>query len=180
MIAAFLAETRGTATRITCPRMTTPGARLIKKQAVLHGGLHHLVSLSDAILTRDNHLAAGGAIRLVLQAAKARAPYDACEDQERPPGPVFWTEAVRTWSCWTTGTSLPRPAPWLCVLKASRNMRLSRRRGGCDGSGLHLRPRADPVGCGGGSGSGLRRSGGTCLIAALAAQGCPAGGSGWN
>jgi nicotinate-nucleotide pyrophosphorylase (carboxylating) len=74
--AAFVAETRGTAARITCTRKTTPGLRLVEKQAVLHGGgFNHRVSLSDAILIKDNHIAAGGGIRAVLQAVKARASH---------------------------------------------------------------------------------------------------------
>ena len=71
-----MAETQGTATRVTCTRKTTPGLRLVEKQAVLHGGgFNHRVSLSDAILIKDNHIAAGGGIRAVLRAVKARASH---------------------------------------------------------------------------------------------------------
>lgn len=76
MTAAFVAETRGTPARITCTRKTTPGLRLVEKQAVLHGGgFNHRVSLSDAILIKDNHIAAGGGIRAVLRAVKAQASH---------------------------------------------------------------------------------------------------------
>ncbi|MBU3029906.1 carboxylating nicotinate-nucleotide diphosphorylase [Paracoccus marinaquae] len=76
LAAAFVAETAGTATRITCTRKTTPGLRLVEKQAVLHGGgFAHRFSLSDAILIKDNHIAAAGGIRPVLQAVKARASH---------------------------------------------------------------------------------------------------------
>ena len=76
MTAVFVAETRGTGARITCTRKTTPGLRLVEKQAVLHGGgFNHRVSLSDAILIKDNHIAAAGGIRPVLQAVKARASH---------------------------------------------------------------------------------------------------------
>ena len=76
LTAAFVAETRGTSARITCTRKTTPGLRLVEKQAVLHGGgFNHRVSLSDAILIKDNHIAAGGGIRAVLRAVKARASH---------------------------------------------------------------------------------------------------------
>ncbi|MGZ3217533.1 carboxylating nicotinate-nucleotide diphosphorylase [Paracoccus sp. T5] len=76
MTAAYVAETRGTQARITCTRKTTPGLRLVEKQAVLHGGgFNHRVSLSDAILIKDNHIAAAGGIRPVLQAVKARASH---------------------------------------------------------------------------------------------------------
>ena len=72
----FVAQTRGTATRITCTRKTTPGLRLVEKQAVLHGGgFNHRFSLSDAILIKDNHIAAAGGIRPVLQAVKAQASH---------------------------------------------------------------------------------------------------------
>ncbi|MBT9382655.1 carboxylating nicotinate-nucleotide diphosphorylase [Pseudooceanicola sp. CBS1P-1] len=76
LTAAFVAETRGTATRITCTRKTTPGLRLVEKQAVLHGGgFAHRFSLSDAILIKDNHIAAAGGIRPVLEAVKAQASH---------------------------------------------------------------------------------------------------------
>jgi nicotinate-nucleotide pyrophosphorylase (carboxylating) len=72
LTAAFVAETRGTATRITCTRKTTPGLRAVEKMAVLHGGgSNHRYGLSDAILIKDNHIAAAGGIRAVLEAAKA-------------------------------------------------------------------------------------------------------------
>ena len=74
--AAFVAQCAGTDTRITCTRKTTPGLRLVEKQAVLHGGgFNHRFSLSDAILIKDNHIAAAGGIRPVLQAVKARASH---------------------------------------------------------------------------------------------------------
>ncbi len=76
LTAAFVAETRGTRARITCTRKTTPGLRLVEKQAVLHGGgFNHRFSLSDAILIKDNHIAAAGGIRPVLQAVKASASH---------------------------------------------------------------------------------------------------------
>jgi len=76
LTAAFVAETRDTRARITCTRKTTPGLRLVEKQAVLHGGgFNHRFSLSDAILIKDNHIAAAGGIRPVLQAVKASASH---------------------------------------------------------------------------------------------------------
>lgn len=76
LTAAYMAETKGTKARITCTRKTTPGLRLVEKQAVLHGGgFNHRFSLSDAILIKDNHIAAAGGIRPVLQAVKAQASH---------------------------------------------------------------------------------------------------------
>jgi len=74
--AGFVAETRGTKTRVTCTRKTTPNMRLVEKLAVLHGGGHnHRYSLSDAILIKDNHIAAAGGVRQVLEATKAAASH---------------------------------------------------------------------------------------------------------
>ena len=71
LTAAFVSETRGTKTRITCTRKTTPGLRAVEKEAVRHGGgANHRFGLSDAILIKDNHIAARGGIRPALQAAK--------------------------------------------------------------------------------------------------------------
>ena len=74
--ASFVAETIGTDVRVTCTRKTTPGLRLVEKLAVLHGGgFNHRFSLSDAILIKDNHIAAAGGVRQVLEATKAHASH---------------------------------------------------------------------------------------------------------
>ncbi|MGJ8597341.1 carboxylating nicotinate-nucleotide diphosphorylase [Sulfitobacter sp.] len=76
MTASFVAETAGTDARVTCTRKTTPGLRLLQKLAVLHGGgFNHRYSLSDAILIKDNHIAAAGGVRNVLEATKAHASH---------------------------------------------------------------------------------------------------------
>ncbi|WP_299211659.1 carboxylating nicotinate-nucleotide diphosphorylase [uncultured Tateyamaria sp.] len=74
--AGFVAEVKGTGARVTCTRKTTPGLRLVEKLAVLHGGgFNHRYSLSDAILVKDNHIAAAGGVRRVLEATKAHASH---------------------------------------------------------------------------------------------------------
>ncbi|MGH1412907.1 MAG: carboxylating nicotinate-nucleotide diphosphorylase [Pelagimonas sp.] len=74
--AGFVAQAKGTKARITCTRKTTPGLRLVEKLAVLHGGgFNHRYSLSDAILIKDNHIAAAGGVRAVLEATKAHASH---------------------------------------------------------------------------------------------------------
>ncbi len=73
LTAAFVRQAQGTQARITCTRKTTPGLRLVEKEAVLHGGgAAHRYGLSDAILIKDNHIAAAGGIVAVLQAARAQ------------------------------------------------------------------------------------------------------------
>ena len=75
LTAAFVAQTTGSATRITCTRKTTPGLRLLEKAAVRHGGgVNHRYGLGDAILIKDNHIAAAGGVAAVLtRVASARS-----------------------------------------------------------------------------------------------------------
>lgn len=57
--------------RITCTRKTTPGLRAVEKYAVrAGGGANHRFGLDDAILIKDNHIAAAGGIRPALEAAR--------------------------------------------------------------------------------------------------------------
>ena len=59
LTAQYVAETAGTKARIVDTRKTTPGLRLVERYAVRCGGGHnHRFSLSDAVLAKDNHLAA--------------------------------------------------------------------------------------------------------------------------
>jgi nicotinate-nucleotide pyrophosphorylase (carboxylating) len=58
--------------RIVCTRKTTPGLRVLEKQAVrAGGGGNHRFGLDDAILIKDNHIAVAGGIRPALERAKA-------------------------------------------------------------------------------------------------------------
>ena len=76
MTAAFVSKAVGTQAKITCTRKTTPGLRVVEKQAVLHGGgSSHRFSLSDAILIKDNHIAAAGGIGPVLTAVRQNASH---------------------------------------------------------------------------------------------------------
>jgi nicotinate-nucleotide pyrophosphorylase (carboxylating) len=53
----------GTRTLIRDTRKTTPGLRLLEKAAVVSGGgSNHRLSLSDAALIKDNHIAAAGGV----------------------------------------------------------------------------------------------------------------------
>ncbi|PCH96956.1 MAG: nicotinate-nucleotide diphosphorylase (carboxylating) [Rhodobacteraceae bacterium] len=76
MTADFVAQTKGTKTKITCTRKTTPGLRLVEKEAVRHGGgSNHRFGLNDAIMIKDNHIAAAGSIRDVLERAREFASH---------------------------------------------------------------------------------------------------------
>lgn len=61
----YVDKIEGTNTRIVDTRKTTPGLRAFEKHAVRAGGGHnHRYSLSDAVMVKDNHLAALGATDL--------------------------------------------------------------------------------------------------------------------
>jgi nicotinate-nucleotide pyrophosphorylase (carboxylating) len=79
--ARHVAEVNGTKARIVDTRKTLPGLRLAQKYAVLTGGgTNHRFGLYDAVLIKENHIAAAGGIRQVLaQAAKVAAEADFVE-----------------------------------------------------------------------------------------------------
>ena len=57
--AAFVARLRGLPARLVDTRKTTPGLRVLEKYAVrVGGGYNHRFNLADAVLLKDNHLAA--------------------------------------------------------------------------------------------------------------------------
>ena len=63
----------GTTTRISCTRKTTPGLRALEKYAVrVGGGINHRFGLDDAVLIKDNHIAAVGGIRNAVTRARQR------------------------------------------------------------------------------------------------------------
>ncbi|MBK8837602.1 MAG: carboxylating nicotinate-nucleotide diphosphorylase [Hyphomonadaceae bacterium] len=67
----FVAEAKGTSAKITCTRKTTPGFRALEKRAVrLGGGVNHRLGLDDAILIKDNHIAAAGGVAAALKRAR--------------------------------------------------------------------------------------------------------------
>jgi nicotinate-nucleotide pyrophosphorylase (carboxylating) len=68
----------GTGASVSDTRKTTPGLRLFEKYAVrLGGGRNHRMGLYDAILIKDNHIAAAGGLTRALKAAKAAQGGDA-------------------------------------------------------------------------------------------------------
>jgi nicotinate-nucleotide pyrophosphorylase (carboxylating) len=64
----------GSKARIVCTRKTTPGLRLLEKEAVrLGGGANHRFGLDDAMLIKDNHVALAGGIAPALERARRHA-----------------------------------------------------------------------------------------------------------
>ena len=79
--ATYVAVVAGTKAQIVDTRKTLPGLRVAQKYAVLSGGgTNHRVGLYDAVLIKENHIAAAGGIPQVLQqAAKIAAQADFVE-----------------------------------------------------------------------------------------------------
>ena len=70
--AMYVAAIAGTGTQIVDTRKTLPGLRLAQKYAVrTGGGANHRIGLYDAILIKENHIAAAGGIAQVLAQAAA-------------------------------------------------------------------------------------------------------------
>ncbi len=78
--AAWVDAVAGTGTRIRDTRKTLPGLRLLEKYAVrCGGGVNHRMGLGDAVLIKDNHVAAAGSVSAALAATRALAPHLPCE-----------------------------------------------------------------------------------------------------
>ena len=73
--AAYVAAVQGTKVRVLDTRKTVPGLRLAQKYAVrCGGGYNHRIGLYDAILVKENHIAAAGGIARVVDAARSQHP----------------------------------------------------------------------------------------------------------
>ena len=71
---AYVDAVAGTGAQIVDTRKTTPGLRALEKYAVrCGGGVNHRFGLDDAILIKDNHIAACGSVAEAVRRAKAAA-----------------------------------------------------------------------------------------------------------
>jgi len=65
----------GTGAKVLDTRKTTPGLRALEKEAVAAGGAdNHRAGLYDAILIKENHIAAAGGVARAIDLARAAAP----------------------------------------------------------------------------------------------------------
>ncbi|MBS0507887.1 MAG: carboxylating nicotinate-nucleotide diphosphorylase [Proteobacteria bacterium] len=72
--ASYVEAVKGTRAAIVDTRKTIPGLRLAQKYAVrVGGGVNHRIGLHDAVLIKENHIAAAGGVTAVLRAAEAVA-----------------------------------------------------------------------------------------------------------
>ena len=75
MAARAAQAVEGTGATVLDTRKTTPGLRMLEKAAVAAGGAaNHRVGLYDAILIKENHIAAAGGIAQAVEGARAAAP----------------------------------------------------------------------------------------------------------
>jgi nicotinate-nucleotide pyrophosphorylase (carboxylating) len=73
--AVYVDIVKGTKAKIVDTRKTLPGLRMAQKYAVLcGGGTNHRIGLYDAVLIKENHIAAAGSIPAVLERAAKLAP----------------------------------------------------------------------------------------------------------
>ena len=73
---AYVDAVEGTGAIIVDTRKTTPGLRALEKYAVrCGGGVNHRFGLDDAILIKDNHIAACGSVGEAVRRARAAAGY---------------------------------------------------------------------------------------------------------
>lgn len=67
----YVKRLEGTHTRVLDTRKTTPGMRMLEKEAVkIGGGVNHRIGLFDMILLKDNHVDFAGGIEKAIQRAK--------------------------------------------------------------------------------------------------------------
>jgi nicotinate-nucleotide pyrophosphorylase (carboxylating) len=73
--AQYVAAVRGSRATILDTRKTLPGLRFAQKYAVrCGGGSNHRIGLFDAILIKENHIAAAGSLTAAVKAARAQHP----------------------------------------------------------------------------------------------------------
>jgi nicotinate-nucleotide pyrophosphorylase (carboxylating) len=75
LTSAWVTAVAGTQCLVRDTRKTTPGYRLLEKYAVrMGGGTNHRISLSDAALIKDNHIAAAGGVTQAFTAVRTAFP----------------------------------------------------------------------------------------------------------
>lgn len=72
LTARYVEALRGTRSKVLDTRKTIPGLRRAQKYAVTcGGGLNHRLGLFDAVLIKENHIAAAGSVTAALAQARA-------------------------------------------------------------------------------------------------------------
>lgn len=75
LASAYVKAVEGTGCRILDTRKTTPGLRRLEKMATAAGGAtNHRMGLYDAVLIKNNHIAAAGGVREAIERVRQGAP----------------------------------------------------------------------------------------------------------
>ena len=75
LTSVWVKEMAGTKCQVRDTRKTTPGMRVLEKYAVrMGGGTNHRMTLSDAALIKDNHIAAAGSVTEAINRVKKEFP----------------------------------------------------------------------------------------------------------
>jgi nicotinate-nucleotide pyrophosphorylase (carboxylating) len=75
LTARYVNAVEGTGVQILDTRKTTPGLRMLEKAAVrAGGGTNHRIGLFDAVLIKENHIAAAGGVRQAIEQARRAYP----------------------------------------------------------------------------------------------------------
>jgi nicotinate-nucleotide pyrophosphorylase (carboxylating) len=78
----FAEAVEGTGCRVLDTRKTTPGLRRLEKMAAAAGGvINHRMGLFDAVLIKNNHIAAAGGVRQAVERARGAGPRPAAASQ---------------------------------------------------------------------------------------------------
>ena len=76
LTASFVKAVEGTRAVVVDTRKTTPGLRVLEKYSVrMGGGGNHRMALYDAVLIKENHVAAAGGITTAVSRAKSSVPH---------------------------------------------------------------------------------------------------------
>ncbi|MEA5489075.1 MULTISPECIES: carboxylating nicotinate-nucleotide diphosphorylase [Pseudanabaena] len=74
--AEYVKAISGTKARLVDTRKTIPGMRLLEKYATFIGGaINHRYGLDDAVMLKDNHIAAAGGITEAVQRVRGNIPF---------------------------------------------------------------------------------------------------------
>mgnify|MGYP005856567421 CR=1 FL=1 len=91
----FAGRVEGTGCRVLDTRKTTPGLRLLEKWAAAAGGVvNHRMGLYDAVLIKNNHIAAAGGVRPALEAAMATGAKRLLLDNLTPAEAAEWVRYI--------------------------------------------------------------------------------------
>ena len=84
MTRRYVQELSGTGAVLLDTRKTTPGLRILEKEAVrAGGGTNHRIGLFDGVLIKDNHIKTAGSIRNAVRRMKQVRPYHKIEVEVR-------------------------------------------------------------------------------------------------